>query len=153
MAERARARKGEDEDPGQAAPAPIQLRRRRLRQGRPGAGSATSGRLVIIGNGMVSRRLCETLLQTAGDETLPEMVVFGEETRPAYDRVHLGDVLRGRAPDSLLLAPPSWYQASGIQLHLGDQVEHIDRQAQLLISRRGQRLRYDRLVHLPAGDR
>ena len=142
----ARAKKRTDPNLGDSASRVVQLRRRINRGQRPGGSTAPFGRLIVIGNGMVSRRLCETLLELGEGQALPELVVFGEETRPAYDRVHLGDVLRGRPADTLLFSPPSWYLSHGILLHLGDQVEHIDRKAQLVISRRGQRLRYDRLV-------
>ena len=44
--------------------------------------------LVIIGNGMVSHRLCQRMVEynAVGDK---RVVVFGDEPRPAYDRVHL----------------------------------------------------------------
>jgi nitrite reductase (NADH) large subunit len=146
MADTARAKKITD---GMSLPAagPIPLRRRKLGSGTTGpTAAAPFGRLVIVGNGMVSRSLCEQLLRSGAGRELPEIVVFGAESRPAYDRVHLGEVLSGRPPESLLLSPPSWYLASGIRLHLGDPVVRLDLEAQQVISARGHRLRYDRLV-------
>src|SRR4051812_45586425 len=71
------------------------------------------GTVVIVGNGMVSHRLCERLLGEAGEAGeaagAPHIVVLGEENRPAYDRVRLGEMLGGRRASSLSLASPEWY--------------------------------------------
>jgi nitrite reductase (NADH) large subunit len=139
---------GADADAREATgPRPTPLARKKARA-RGDADTSSTGRLIIVGNGMVSQRLCEQLLRghEQGGGQLPELVVFGEESRPAYDRVHLGEVLRGRPADSLLLAPPSWYLSRGIRLHLGDPVELVDPPSRTVVSRRGHELRYDRLV-------
>ncbi len=145
MADTARAKKIAD-DLNLPAADPVPLRRRKLASSIGPTAAAPFGRLVIVGNGMVSRRLCEQLLRSGAGRELPEIVVFGAESRPAYDRVHLGEVLRGRPPESLLLSPASWYMANGIRLHLGDTVVRVDIEGQQVMSARGHRLRYDRLV-------
>ena len=43
-------------------------------------------------------------------------MVFGEETRPAYDRIHLTDMLGGRTAQSLELDGFAWYERRGIEL-------------------------------------
>src|SRR5262245_15043794 len=77
-------------------------------------------RLVIVGNGMVSHRLCARLVEY--DPERYQITVFSEERLPAYDRVHLGEVLTGRDPRSLLLANEEWYRDHQITLCLGDPV-------------------------------
>lgn len=44
--------------------------------------------LIIVGNGMVSWRLCRKLVELGVHQTR-SIQVFGEEPVPAYDRVNL----------------------------------------------------------------
>ncbi|RVT46042.1 hypothetical protein ENE75_24705, partial [Rubrivivax albus] len=78
-------------------------------------------KVVVIGNGMVGYKFCEKLVKknTAGNISI---VVFGEEVRPAYDRVHLSEYFAGKSADDLSLAPKEWYSENGIVLHLSDPV-------------------------------
>jgi nitrite reductase (NADH) large subunit len=69
--------------------------------------NATTGTLVIVGNGMVAHRLCDRLVEL-DREARWNVVVFAEETRPAYDRVHLSTLFDGRTPDDLQLADAVW---------------------------------------------
>jgi nitrite reductase (NADH) large subunit len=101
-------------------------------------------RLIIVGNGMVSHRLCARLIEHHPDRF--DITVFAEERLPAYDRVHLGDVLTGRDPRSLLLAGEEWYEQHDITLHLGDPVVGLDLARRLVRSAQGIQLEYDRLV-------
>lgn len=101
-------------------------------------------RVVVVGNGMVGYKFCEKLLARGGDQF--ELVVFGEEPRPAYDRVHLSAYFDGKTADDLTLAPFDWYVENGIQLHLGDPVQHIDREARSVTSFHGITEPYDYLV-------
>jgi nitrite reductase (NADH) large subunit len=110
-----------------------------------------AARLVIVGNGMVGHRLCERLVEQAGRHR-HHVTVIGEEPTPAYDRVHLADMLRGRPKAELLFRHAGWYEAKGIALRLGDPVECIDRQAREVVTASGARVPYDRLV-LATGSR
>jgi nitrite reductase (NADH) large subunit len=101
-------------------------------------------RLIIVGNGMVSHRLCVRLVEYDPDRY--QITVFSEERLPAYDRVHLGDVLTGRDPRSLLLASEEWYRDHHITLRLGDPVVGLDLSRRIVRSARGAQLDYDRLV-------
>jgi len=83
-------------------------------------------KIVIVGNGMVSYKFCEKIIAKAPADAL-EIVIFGEEPRPAYDRVHLSEFFSGKTADDLLMAPASWYTDNHIRLHLGDPVQQIDR--------------------------
>jgi nitrite reductase (NADH) large subunit len=118
----------------------------RLVPGRAGARRAAPGvpRLVIVGNGMVSHRLCEHLVRL--DPFRYDITIFAEETRPAYDRVHLGEVLGGRQADSLTLAPRAWYLRNRLALHLGDAVVGVDLARRIVHSASGAEVCYDKLV-------
>ena len=111
--------------------------------------------IVIVGNGMVSHCLCSKLI--AGASTDPEsqkfkIIVIGDETRPAYDRVHLTRYFENRFADDLLLAPLDWYQSNSIDLRLGQRVTQIDPQRKTVTASDGSTVRYDKLV-LATGSR
>jgi nitrite reductase (NADH) large subunit len=106
---------------------------------------STQESLVIIGNGMASYKLCERLAALGGNIHY-RIVVFGEEPRPAYDRVHLTDFLGGRSPEELTLAPRDWYAANGIELHTTERVVSIDRENRIVRSDAGTVASYDKVV-------
>lgn len=101
--------------------------------------------LVIVGNGMVGHRLCTRLAELGAMERFA-VVVFGEERMPAYDRVHLTELITGRTEASLLMSPRHWYEERGIDLRLGDPVIAIDRAQQVVRSASGATVPYNRLV-------
>jgi len=102
-------------------------------------------RIVIIGNGMVGYKFCEKLLASPKASQF-ELTVFGEETRPAYDRVHLSEFFSGKSVEDLTLASAQWYTDNGIRLYLADPVVHIDRTAKTIRSHQGLSVPYDYLV-------
>ena len=117
----------------------------------------TDGRptIVIVGNGMVSHCLCSKLVAGASSDQESEnfkIIVIGDETRPAYDRVHLTRYFENRFADDLLLAPLDWYQKNDIDLRLGQRVTQIDPKAQSVTTSDGTAVRYDKLV-LATGSR
>jgi nitrite reductase (NADH) large subunit len=92
-------------------------------------------RLAVIGNGMVSVSLLE---QLAALETDWQMTVFGDEPRPAYDRIGLSQVLAGeRAAADLPLRSRDWYAANGVELHTGCRVVALDPTRRRLETDRG----------------
>lgn len=105
----------------------------------------TAMKIVIIGNGMVGYKFCEKLI-SRNSTTNFELVVFGEEVRPAYDRVHLSEFFAGKSAEDLSLAGTDWYLANNIRLHLGDPVKSIDRSAKTVLSHLGIIESYDFLV-------
>ena len=102
-------------------------------------------KIVVIGNGMVGYKFCEKLVSKQPTTNM-ELVVFGEEPRPAYDRVHLSEYFSGKSAEDLYMAPADWYAANGIQLHLADPIQSIDRHNQLVHSFKGLTVPYDYLV-------
>jgi nitrite reductase (NADH) large subunit len=100
--------------------------------------------IVIIGNGMVGYKFCEKILAKA---TTPiNLTVFGEEPRPAYDRVHLSEYFTGKTAEDLTLASVDWYIENGITLHLSDPVALINRKQKFIRSHKGIVAEYDYLV-------
>lgn len=102
-------------------------------------------RIIVVGNGMVGYKFCEKLIKKDVEKSF-EVVVFGEEIRPAYDRVHLSSYFGEKTLDELTMAPLSWYEENGIQLFLGDPVLEIDRSEKKITSLQGKVLSYDYLV-------
>lgn len=107
--------------------------------------------LVIIGNGMAGHRLVEALIKRP--DRPARIIVLGEESAPAYNRILLSPWLAGEmARDALTLRDAGWYADQGIELILGERVTGIDRQARRLITDAGRTLDYGRLV-LATGSR
>lgn len=106
----------------------------------------TQVRVVVVGNGMVGYKFCEKLIAKSNGDNCFDITVFGEEPRPAYDRVHLSEYFSGKTADDLSLAPLDWYFDNGITMHLSDPVTQIDRQGKAVISHAGVRVPYDYLV-------
>jgi nitrite reductase (NADH) large subunit len=100
-------------------------------------------RIVVVGNGMVGYKFCEKLVAKASQF---HITVFGEEIRPAYDRVHLSEYFAGKSAEDLTLAPADWYSSNNITLHLGDPVQFIDRVQKKVVSFHGIEAEYDVLI-------
>ncbi len=101
--------------------------------------------VVVVGNGMVGHRFCERMSELDSDGRF-EIVVFGEESRPAYDRVRLSSFFSGLGAEDLALADAGWYAEQGIMLRLGESVIEIDREQRSVKSSRGDSVHYDALV-------
>jgi nitrite reductase (NADH) large subunit len=102
-------------------------------------------KVVIIGNGMVGYKFCEKLIAHSNANHF-ELIVFGEETRPAYDRVHLSEYFAGKSAEDLSMAPADWYRSNNITLHLGDPIIKIDIISKTVISHLGIVESYDYLI-------
>ena len=102
-------------------------------------------KIVVIGNGMVGYKFCEKITKSVYHHQI-ELVVFGEEPRPAYDRVHLSAYFGEKTIEELTLAPVSWYEEQDIQLHLSDPVVDIDTASGVVTSHKGKTVAYDYLV-------
>src|SRR5207344_1917508 len=99
-------------------------------------------KLVMVGNGMAGVRTLEELLKIAPD--LYEISVFGAEPHPNYNRILLSPVLAGEQTlDEIVLNPLSWYEETGITLHLGKKVTTVDRVKRLVVAEDGTAAAYD----------
>ncbi|MES4887669.1 nitrite reductase large subunit NirB [Streptomyces sp. NPDC096012] len=101
--------------------------------------------IVLVGHGMVGQRFLEALAEH-GTTATHRVVVLCEEPRPAYDRVRLTSYFAGRTPGELSLADPAFIAAHGIELHVGDPAESVDRAARTVTARSGLTVDYDVLV-------
>ncbi len=99
--------------------------------------------IIVVGNGMVGYKFCEKLVARS---TNFNIIVFGEEPRHAYDRVHLSEYFNGKSADDLSLSTFSWYGENNINLHLGDPIQEINRSAKIVHALSGIVFNYDFLV-------
>ena len=99
--------------------------------------------VVVIGNGMVGYKFCEKLIKKTNSFNL---IVFGEEPRRAYDRVHLSEYFNGKTADDLSLSTVTWYEENGITLHLSNPVQEINLAQKEVHARNGTSIKYDYLV-------
>ena len=99
--------------------------------------------IVVVGNGMVGYKFCEKLIAKSSHFNI---IVFGEESLMAYDRVHLSEYFNGKSANDLSLSTASWYTDNGIKLHLNDPVQEINRSEKTVHSLKGLTIQYDYLV-------
>ena len=100
-------------------------------------------RIIVVGNGMVGYKFCEKLRSLSKE---CEIIVYGEEPRPAYDRVHLSSYFSGSSADDLLMAPASWYVDNSVELFTSELVTEIHRDIKSIKTHTGKVDRYDYLV-------
>ncbi|GAV40577.1 nitrite reductase large subunit NirB [Streptomyces acidiscabies] len=101
--------------------------------------------IVLVGHGMVGQRFLEALA-ARGLTATHRVVVLCEEPRPAYDRVQLTSYFSGTSPEELSLTDLEFIAEHGIELHVGDPAETVDRETRTVTSRSGLRVEYDTLV-------
>ncbi|PCJ56600.1 MAG: nitrite reductase (NAD(P)H) [Planctomycetota bacterium] len=101
--------------------------------------------LVVVGNGMVGYKFCEKFIDASTDGEY-QVITFGDEPRPAYDRVHLSSWFDGKSADDLLMQPEDWYAKNGIELLIGEKVIAIDHDKQTISTDQDQEIPYNTLV-------
>ena len=82
--------------------------------------------IIVVGNGMVGYKFCEKFISKAPKGKF-KLIVFGEEVRPAYDRVHLSAFFENEDAKALELAPVNWYSDNNIELISGERITDIHR--------------------------
>lgn len=102
-------------------------------------------KVVVIGNGMVSYKFCQKLRAKAGAGDF-QLVVYGEEPVPAYDRVHLSEYFSDQSEENLSMAPTGWYEENNIDLKTGVLVTAIDRHNKKVVTHSGAEESYDTLI-------
>jgi nitrite reductase (NADH) large subunit len=100
-------------------------------------------KLIVIGNGMVGQRLLE---QLRANSLELEITVLCEESRPAYDRVHLTSYFSGKSARDLSLVGSDFFDRPGISLKLSERAVAIDRERRVVDTAGGLHLDYDRVV-------
>lgn len=101
--------------------------------------------IVLVGHGMVGQRFLEALAER-GLTATHRVVVLCEEPRPAYDRVQLTSYFSGTTPEELSMTDMEFIKDHGIELHVGDPAETVDRAAKRVTARSGLAVDYDTLV-------
>ena len=108
-------------------------------------GSAKRRNVVVIGNGMVGQRFCEKLVESDVHHRY-RITTFCEEPRAAYDRVGLTSFFAHRDAEQLMMTRMEWYRANGVELHIGDRANRIDRDHFTVSSELGVEIEYDAVV-------
>ena len=102
-------------------------------------------KIIIVGNGMVGYKFCEKFVAQEHSKKF-EITVFGEELRPAYDRVHLSEFFENQDAKALEMAPAEWYKENGVTLVVGERVSDIDRNNKTIATSKDRGFSYDYLV-------
>jgi nitrite reductase (NADH) large subunit len=101
--------------------------------------------LAVVGNGMATARLLDELLARGAQDQFT-ITVYGDERGGGYNRILLGQVLAGAAPEEVTSKPLSWYAQQGIRLREGALVTRLDPAARQLETADGRHHRYDQAV-------
>jgi nitrite reductase [NAD(P)H] large subunit len=101
-------------------------------------------KLVVIGAGMASGQLLESLAGIAPDAY--DITLFGAEPRGNYNRIMLSPVLAGeKSYDEIVTHDAAWYSDQAIRCRFGEPVVKIDRKQKHIVSTAGV-TPYDKLV-------
>lgn len=101
--------------------------------------------ILVIGNGMVGYKFCEKFIAKESSKDF-KITVFGEEPRPAYDRVHLSEFFENGDAKALEMAPRSWYVENNIELITNERVTDIHRASKTITTINEKTFKYDYLV-------
>ena len=101
-------------------------------------------RLVIIGAGMASGRVIETLVEADSDAF--DITLFNAEPRGNYNRIMLSPVLSGEQTyEDIVTHDEDWYATHGVTCRFGEHVTKIDRDQKVVEGQNGH-VPYDRLI-------
>lgn len=98
--------------------------------------------LVVVGGGMVARRLVDALRERDGEGRWA-VTLLAEEPRAPYDRVALTSYFTGRDPDDLALGSQEIWHDRLVSLKRGVKVTAVDREKRTVTTADGSRLPYD----------
>jgi len=101
--------------------------------------------LIVIGNGMVGYKFLEKFVNQKNTEQF-KIIVFGEEPRPAYDRVHLSKYFENGDAKALEIASSSWYLENKIKLIVDERVTNIHRAKKSITTIKEHTYHYDYLI-------
>lgn len=101
--------------------------------------------IIVVGNGMVGYKFCEKFAAREESKHF-KLIVFGEEPRAAYDRVHLSEFFENRDAKALEMAPLEWYADNDIELVVNERVTDIHRSKKTITTASEKEFKYDYLV-------
>ncbi|KAJ5382540.1 FAD-dependent pyridine nucleotide-disulfide oxidoreductase, partial [Penicillium concentricum] len=131
-----------------------------LRYGEPVDGSPSPAnnvqrqKIVIVGLGMVAISLIEKIIKQ-DTERIYDIVVIGEESHVAYNRVGLSSFFEHRKIEDLYLNPAEWYDSfkeRAFDHHLNTRVTAINPKEKTVQTSTGVTLSYDILVLATGSD-
>jgi len=102
-------------------------------------------KIIVVGNGMVGYKFCEKFVANEEAKNF-QLTVFGEEPRPAYDRVHLSEFFDNQDAKALEMAPAEWYAENNIELITDERVSDINRTAKTITTAKDREFSYDFLI-------
>ncbi|WP_299013957.1 nitrite reductase large subunit NirB [uncultured Polaribacter sp.] len=102
-------------------------------------------KIIVIGNGMVGYKFCEKFVAQEASKNF-SITVFGEEPRPAYDRVHLSEYFENKDAKALEMAPRSWYEENKVELITNARVTDISRKSKTITTADDKKYNYDYIV-------
>lgn len=101
-------------------------------------------KLIVIGAGMASGRMLETLVENHADF---DITLFNAEARGNYNRIMLSPVLSGdKTYEEIVTHDANWYETYKINQRFGGFVQNIDRAAKSVTDANGDVHPYDKLV-------
>jgi len=100
--------------------------------------------IVVVGNGMVGHRFVQAAIERGLTET-HDIVVIGDEPRPAYDRVALTSFFE-RGAEALSLLPEGAYDDPRVSLRLNTSAAAVSPRQRIVTLTDGEDLHYDELV-------
>ncbi|SMY09173.1 nitrite reductase large subunit NirB [Flavimaricola marinus] len=104
----------------------------------------TKQKLVVIGAGMASGRMLETLSDLAPGAW--DVTLFNAEPRGNYNRIMLSPVLSGeKSYSEIVTHDAEWYEAHGVTCRFGEKVTAIDLAGKTVTGENGA-VAYDKLV-------
>jgi nitrite reductase (NADH) large subunit len=110
-----------------------------------GENTMTKPVLILVGHGMVGHHFLEQCVAQDLHQRY-QIIVFGEERYPAYDRVHLSEYFAGRSAESLSMVAGDFFSQHGIELRTDSRIEAIDRDRRVVRDSHGQETAWDALV-------
>ncbi|KAG4029790.1 hypothetical protein MFRU_014g00890 [Monilinia fructicola] len=112
-------------------------------------------RVVVVGLGMVGIAFIEKLMKLDAKTREYDIVVIGEESHLAYNRVGLTSFFQHRRVEDLYLNPASWYTDvphGSLSCHLHTRVIDVEHAAKRVVCASGDAVAYDILVLATGSD-
>lgn len=102
-------------------------------------------KIVVVGNGPVAHKFIEVML-ASGKEDQYDITVVGEESRPAYDRVHLTAWFETRDANAIAMADDGFYTDNAVTCYTDEKIVTINKSGKQVTAESGLVLDYDTLV-------
>jgi len=104
---------------------------------------------VIIGNGVAGTAAAANIRKLDGEG---ELTVFTDEATPFYSRIRLIEYLAGEAgAKDIVVYKDDWYGKNKIRLLLNTTIAGVDREKKEVVTSKGDRFEYDKLLIATGG--